>query len=100
MSRPDLKLILYIAILINKCDSLAVILLCQIWIVKYFVKYSTVDCIYLLFPQHFFFRLKPKQHKKCQYCRLFKENIWKLIKQNKLFDGIIDVIFDNPYLTE
>ena len=30
--------------------------------------------------------------------------IWKLIKQNKLFDGIFDRIFDgifdNPYLTE
>ena len=29
-----------------------------------------------------------------------KKYIWKLLKQNKLFDGIYDVIFDNPYLTE
>ena len=29
-----------------------------------------------------------------------KKTIWKLIKQNKLFDGIFDVIFDDPYLTE
>ena len=28
------------------------------------------------------------------------ESIWKLIKQNKLFDGIIDIIYDDPYLTE
>ena len=79
-------------------------LLCQIWIIKYSVKYSTVDCKYLLFLQDcFFFKFKPKQYKKCQYCRLFKK-IWKLIKQNKLFDGIFDIIFDiifdDPYLTE
>ena len=29
---------------------------------------STVDCEYLLFIQDFFFRLKPKQCKKFQYC--------------------------------
>ena len=34
--------------------NLAVFLLCQIWIVKYSVKYSTVDCKYLLFLQDFF----------------------------------------------
>ena len=28
------------------------------------------------------------------------KNIWKLIKQNKLFDGIFDGIFDDPYLTK
>ena len=44
-----------------------VFLLHQIWIVKYSVKYSTVDCKYLLFLQYFFFRSKPKQYKKCQY---------------------------------
>ena len=32
--------------------------------------------------------------------QIVKKNIWKLIKPNKLFDGIIDVIFDDPYLTE
>ena len=32
--------------------------------------------------------------------QIVKKNIWKLIKQNKLFDGINDVIFDDPYLTE
>ena len=47
-----------------------VFLLRQIWICKYSVKYSTVDCKYL---QDFFFRLKPKLYKKCQYCRLFKK---------------------------
>ena len=31
-----------------------VFLLRQIWIVKYSVKYSTVDCKYLLFQQDFF----------------------------------------------
>ena len=48
--------------------------------VNYSVKYSTFDCKYLLFLQDFFFRLKPKQYKKCQYSRLFKKTIWKLIK--------------------
>ena len=61
-----------------KClDQIAkVFLLWQIWIIKY----STVDCKYLLFLQDFFFRLKPKQYKKCQYSWLFKKTIWKLIK--------------------
>ena len=27
-------------------------------------------------------------------------NVWNLIKQNKLFDRINDVIFDDPYMTE
>ena len=57
-----------------------------------FRKYSNVDCKYLLFLQDFFFRFKPKQYKKCKYCRLFKKNIWKLLKQNGMFD--------DPYLTE
>ena len=35
--------------------------------VNYSIKNSTVDCKYLLFLQDFFFRLKPKQYKKCQY---------------------------------
>ena len=35
----------------------------QIWIIKYSVKYSIVDCRYLLFLQDFFVRLKPKQYK-------------------------------------
>ena len=34
--------------------------------VNYSVKFSTVDCKYLLFLQDFFFILKPKQFKKCQ----------------------------------
>ena len=57
----------------SKSSISRVFLLRQIWIVKYYVKYSTVDCKYLLFLQDFFFRLKPKQYKKCQYCRLFKK---------------------------
>ena len=32
--------------------------------------------------------------------QIAKKNIWKLIKQNELFDEISDVIFDDPYLTE
>ena len=35
--------------------------------VNYSVKNSTVDCKCLPFLQDFFFRLKPKQYKKCQY---------------------------------
>ena len=35
--------------------------------VNYSVKNSTVDRKYLHFLQDFFFRLKPKQYKKCQY---------------------------------
>jgi hypothetical protein len=35
--------------------------------VNYSVENSIVDCKYLLFLQDFFFRLKPKQYKKCQY---------------------------------
>ena len=54
--------------------------LCFFYSVKYSVRYSTVDCKYLLFLQDFFFRLKPKQYKKCQYSWLFKKTIWKLIK--------------------
>ena len=56
------------------CRNSRVFLLCQIWIVKYCVKYSTVDCKYLLFLQDFFFRLKSKQYKNANtYCRLFKK---------------------------
>ena len=37
-------------------------------LVNYSFKYSTVDCQYLLFLQDFFFfRLKPKQFKKCHF---------------------------------
>ena len=53
--------------LVNEMIFNRVFLLCQIWIVKYSVKYSTVECKYLLFLQDFFFRSKPKQYKKCQY---------------------------------
>ena len=35
--------------------------------VNYSVKNSTVDRKYLLYLQDFFFILKPKQYKKCQY---------------------------------
>ena len=35
--------------------------------VNYSVKYSIVNCKYLLFLQDFFFRLKPKLYKKSQY---------------------------------
>ena len=35
--------------------------------VNYSIKNLTVDCKHLLFLQDFFFRLKPKQYKKCQY---------------------------------
>ena len=34
--------------------------------VNYSVKNSTVDCKYLIFLQHFFFRIEPKQYEKCQ----------------------------------
>ena len=61
-----------------------VFLLCQLIFWQFFVNYSTVDCKYLFFLQDFFYRLKPKQYKKCQYSWLFKKNIWKLVKQNKL----------------
>jgi hypothetical protein len=71
-----------------------VFLLRQIWIVKYSVKYSTDDCKYLIFLQDFLFRLEPKQYKKMPTFQ-----IWKLIKQNKLFDGIFEGIFDNPCLS-
>ena len=65
-------------------DFSRVILLRQIWIVKYLVKYSTVDCKYLLFLQDFFFRLKPKQYKKCQYCRLFKKKYLETHKAKQI----------------
>ena len=78
-------------------ENSRVFLLRQIWIVKYSLKYSlkysTVDYNYLLFLQDFFFGLKPKQYKKCHYCRLSKKNL----ETNKLFDGINDVIFDGPF---
>ena len=32
--------------------------------INYSIKYSTVDCKYLLFLQDFFFRVKPKHYKK------------------------------------
>ena len=61
-----------------------VFLLRQIWIVKYSIKCSTADYKCLLFL--------PNQYEKCQYGRLFKENLETYKK--KLFDGV----FDNPYL--
>ena len=75
-------------------------LLCQIWIIKYSVKYSTVECKYLLFYK-IVFSLNSNQNsiKNANIADCLK-NIWKLIKQNKLFDGINDVIFDDPYLME
>ena len=36
--------------------------------------------VIIYFFYKIFFRLKPKQYKKCQYSRLFKKTIWKLIK--------------------
>ena len=48
---------------------------------------------YLLSLQDFFFRLKPKHYKNANIADR-KKTIWKLIKQNKLFDGIFNVIFD------
>ena len=72
-----------------------VFLLRQIWIVKY----STVNGKYLLFLRDFFFRLKKNSIKIATIADCLKK-IWKLIKQNKIFDGIIEVIFDDPYLTK
>ena len=42
--------------------------------VKYSVTFSTVECKYLLFLQDFFFTLKPKEFKKCQYSGFFQKN--------------------------
>ena len=50
-----------------------VFLLRQLIFWQFFVNYSTVDCKYLFFLQDFFYRLKPKQYKKCQYSWLFKK---------------------------
>ena len=52
-----------------------VFLLRQIWIVKYSIKYSTVDCKYLLFLQDFFFRLKPKQYKNANIADCLKKHL-------------------------
>ena len=64
--------------------------------VNYSVKYTTVDCNYLLFLQDFFFRLKAKQYKKYQYCRLFKKHL-ETRTQNKLFDGVERVGLNHQY---
>ena len=56
--------------------------------VNYSVKNSTVDCKYLIFPQDFFFRLKPKQYKKCQYIWLLK-NSQETHKTKQINSGII-----------
>ena len=64
----------------------------------YSVKYSTVNCKYLLFLQDPL-DLYQNSIKSCQYCRLFLKNL-EIIKQNQLFDGISDRIFDDLYLTE
>ena len=50
-----------------------VFLLHQIWIIKYSVKYLTVDCKYLLFLQDFFFRLKLKQYKNANIADCLKK---------------------------
>ena len=42
---------------------------------------------FCLFFTRIFLRFKPKPYKKCQYSWLFKKFIWKLINQNKFFDG-------------
>ena len=57
---------------ILRCLS-RVFLLCQLIFWHFFVNYSTVYCKYLFFIQDFFYRLKPKQYKKCQYSWLFKK---------------------------
>ena len=59
---------------IDTKKTLAVFLLRQIWIVKYSVKYSTVDCKYLLFLQDFFFKLKPRQYKNANIPDCFKKS--------------------------
>ena len=51
--------------------------------VNYSVKYSIVDCKYLLFLQGLFFRLKPKQYKNANIADCLKKTSGKLIKQNK-----------------
>ena len=43
--------------------------------VNYSVKYSTVDCKYLLFLQDFFFRLKPKQYKNANIADCLKKHV-------------------------
>ena len=42
--------------------------------VNYSVKYSTVNCKYLLFLQDILIGLIPKPYKKCQYCRFLKKS--------------------------
>ena len=83
ISSPSVK----IQIMGEKGVKSRVFLLCQLIFWPFFVNYSTVDCKYLFFLQDFFHRLKPKQCKKCQYCRVFKKYTWKLIKLTK-FDGV------------
>jgi hypothetical protein len=58
--------------------------------------FSSLSSPSIIYLRDFFFRLKPKQKKKMSILQIICKNIWKLIKQNKLFDGI----FDDPYLTE
>ena len=41
----------------------------------YFVKYSTVNCKYLIFLQDFFFRLKPKQYKNANIADCLKSHL-------------------------
>ncbi len=48
--------------------------------------HQIVDCKCLLFQQ---------DYTKCQYYRLFKKYL-ETHKTNRLFNGIIEVIFDDP----
>ena len=48
---------------------------------------------------HYIVTTLHQQYKKANIADCLKK-IWKLIKQNKLFDGIINVIFGDPYLME
>ena len=86
---------------------LADFLLHQMWIVKYLVKNSTIDCKYLLYLQDFFFRLEQKQYKIANIADCLKKsgnsktkqiiwrntrwniqwNIWRNIWQS-IFDGV------------
>ena len=43
--------------------------------INYFVKYSTVDCNYLLFLQDYFFRSKPKHYKNANIADCLKKHL-------------------------
>ena len=68
--------------------------------VNNFVKYSTVECKYLLFLQDFFYRLKPKQYKNANIADSLNKNIWKIIKTKQINCQIIDEKLSENNLTD